>query len=677
MPSFKKMPKLPELLAPAGSPAALEAAIDAGADAVYFGGASHNARMGAVNFDAEDMRKGIRLAHAYGVKCYVTLNTLVTDRELDGCLAAAAEDYEAGADALIIADLGVAAAVKKYIPELTIHASTQASGHSVNAAAELERLGFSRMVMAREASLEDIRYFTANSKTELEVFVHGALCMSASGQCLFSSIVGGRSGNRGECAQPCRLPYLRGKKEYYPLSLKDLCLARHVPLLIESGVASLKLEGRMKPPEYVSAVTRIWRRLLDEQRAASNEEMKYLAEIFSRGGFTDGYFTGRINSSMLGVRSETDKLKTRALPTFSGLSRKLPLTLDAEIHSGEPVRLTLKCGERTVSAVGEPPQKAKTAPMTDEAYAKSLTKLGDTPYKVEKLVINADAGLMVPVSQLNALRRAAVEFLMSEPNRKTTELSFVKALPTGKRARLRTATVCDPKQVTEKARAYFDMIYLPLERYNGEAAGIIMPPVIFDSEAEKTKRLLAEAVKKGASCALVGNVGHLKYAKDAGLSVYGDLRLNIFNTEAAVSAERLGIDGAVASPELTVAQLRDIGGNTGAVVYGRLPLMLLEKCVISEISGCDRKETDEACRGRLTDRRGVTFSVLSEGEHRNIIYNSLPTCMSDKQDELEQNGICNMHFIFTTEAPDEVDRVINAFEKRISIGIDVRRIKKA
>ena len=289
------MSDLPELLCPAGDPAALAAAIDAGADAVYMGSCDFNARKNATNFTPEAMREAIKLAHAYGVKIYITQNTLVLDKELSAYLSAAESALSAGADALIVADLGGAMEIRRHFPEAELHASTQMSGHNVAAAKRLAELGFSRMVCAREMSLADLRTFTAESPIEAEVFVHGALCVCHSGQCLFSSVVGGRSGNRGECAQPCRLPFGEKGRESYPLSLKDLALAEHIPALIDAGVASLKIEGRMKSPEYVREVARVYRRLLDERRGATRDEMKLLAEVFSRGGFTDGYFKGKIH----------------------------------------------------------------------------------------------------------------------------------------------------------------------------------------------------------------------------------------------------------------------------------------------------------------------------------------------------------------------------------------------
>ena len=322
----------PELLCPAGSPAAFDAAIEAGADAIYLGLPSFNARINADNFTPADIGAAFARAHAYGVKVYVTLNTLIFDRERDDFLRTAESAYLAGADGFIVADLGAARLLRSYMPDVELHASTQFSGHNTLAAEELQKLGFTRMVCAREMSEEDLCTFVKNSPIEAEVFVHGALCVCHSGQCLFSSLVGGRSGNRGLCAQPCRLPYAKGKgQSAYPLSLKDLSLAAHVDKLCDMGVASFKIEGRMKSPEYVRDVTRIWRRLIDERRGADKREMALLSEIFSRGGLTDGYFRGNVGSSMLGVRSDDDKKKSRELEPFAGLTKKIPIDIKVKI----------------------------------------------------------------------------------------------------------------------------------------------------------------------------------------------------------------------------------------------------------------------------------------------------------------------------------------------------------
>ena len=650
---------------------ALAAAIDAGADAVYFGSCDFNARKHATNFTPEAMREAIKLAHAYGVKVYITQNTLILDRELSAYLSAAESALLAGADALIVADLGGAMEIRRRFPEAELHASTQMSGHNVAAARRLADLGFSRMVCAREMSLADLRTFTAQSPIEAEVFVHGALCVCHSGQCLFSSVVGGRSGNRGECAQPCRLPFGEKGRESYPLSLKDLALAEHIPALIDAGVASLKIEGRMKSPEYVREVARVYRRLLDERRGADKNEMKRLAEVFSRGGFTDGYFKGRIHSGMLGVRSEADKQKSRVLEPFRGIERKIPLQMEAELLCDRPVRLTVVAGDRVGRAEGPVPFAAKTAPMTRESVTERLSKLGGTPYVASDVSLALDEGLMLPVSALNALRRDALAGLAEDEEKPLVKAEAAPLAPTSRALPEKTARFDRPEQIPAEARTYFDHIYLPLERYDGSVDGVVIPPVIFDGERAQVEQMLCDAAEKGAKHALVGNLGHLDAVLAAGLVPHGDFRLNVTNNASAAMTEGLGFADILLSPELTLPQVRDIGGAKSLIVYGRLPLMILEKCVGRELGDCN------ACTDgtlALTDRRGVRFPVLRAFDHRSLICNSIPTCMSDMADRLPPLDACGQHFIFTVETADECREVIGAFEKKIPLSVPVRRI---
>ena len=668
-------PSLPELLSPAGSPAALEAAIEGGADAVYLGGTLFNARIHAHNFDQASLRDAIARAHAYGVRVYLTLNTLVGDRELPELVRAAADAYEAGADALILADLGGAAAIHTSIPEMELHASTQMSGSNHLMGAELKSLGFSRMVIARETSAEDLRSTVKNNPLEVEVFVHGAHCVSHSGQCLFSSIVGGRSGNRGECAQPCRLPFRTGKKESYPLSLKDLSLAPHLSELIEMGVASLKIEGRMKPPEYVRDVTRIWRRLLDERRDATPDEMRELADVFSRQGFTDGYYTRRIGHAMLGVRTEENKSASGNRAPFAGLSRRIPLDLSATVCAGAPITLTLSDGSRSVTVAGDTPMPAENAPLSREVVERNLTKLGATHYVARSFSLSLDEGLMLPLSRLNELRRRAVDAWESEkaPDARSLPLPYRPSAPTGNRGSLRSAHFTHRSQIPSVAWEYFDRIYLPLMTEEpSENVGVILPPVLFDRELTAVRQRLSLARARGVTHALVQNLSQLPLVREAGLTPVGDFRLNVTNTATVARLEELGItDEILLSPELTLPQLRDVGGNVAAIVYGRIPLMITEKCIGREIADCTRCQAGAAT---LTDRRGVEFPVLREWEHRSLILNSIPTAMSDKTELLEKNRITARHFLFTTESSAEVERVIDAYRRGKALGGPVRRI---
>ena len=670
------MKKLPELLCPAGSPEALDAAIEGGADAVYLGGALFNARMNAKNFGGDALRSAVLRAHSYGVKVYLTLNTLVYDREIPSYIDAAREALQAGVDALIVADLGGATLLRQVFPQAELHASTQMSAHSAAAGRLLRDLGFSRMVIARETSAQDMRRIVEESGIEVEAFIHGALCVSHSGQCLFSSVVGGRSGNRGECAQPCRLPFscaaCKHAKNEYPLSLKDLTLAKQVPELIDIGVASLKIEGRMKAPEYVRDTARIWRRLLDERRAATPAEMQALADAFSRGGFTDAYFTRSIGRGMLGVRSDADKSLSRAAQPFAGITRRKPIAVEATLCKNQPCSLTLTDGPRRVTVTGEIPLAAINAPLTREAVEKSLSKFGGTPYEVKDFSLLLDDGLMLPVSRLNDLRRRALQALEEElAPAQIPEERAVQSKPSLPRAALRSARFYLPEQITPRAQQYFDRIYLPLSRYTNVANGVTLPPVIFDSDEARVLQMLRAAAASGARYALVGNLGHVALVRDAGLIPVGDYRLNLTNRESAARLESLGIRESILSPEMTLPQMRDVGGNTSAIVYGRLPLMTLEKCAIREISDCQSCEKNTVV---LRDRRGIEFPILREWEHRNVIYNSLPTGMSDRTDQLLRAGLTAWHFIFSTEKALEVDRVIDAYLNGKAPDGAVRRI---
>ena len=671
--SNTRIQPLPELLCPAGSPEALDAAIEGGADAVYLGGTTFNARMNAHNFGGDALRSAVLRAHSYGVKVYLTLNTLVGDREIPSALAAAEEAANAGVDALIVADLGIASAIHRTFPNLELHASTQASSHNSVSAEKLKELGFSRIVIARETPAADLFETVKSSPLEVEMFIHGALCVSHSGQCLFSSLVGGRSGNRGECAQPCRLPFACKKGgNAYPLSLKDLSLAAHVPALIESGVASLKIEGRMKAPEYVRDTARIWRRLLDERRAATPDEMRKLASIFSRGGFTDGYYKEKIDGKMLGIRSDDDKSASRTLTPFSGITRKIPLDFAVRMKENEPITLTVSDKNRSVCVEGDMPQAALTAPLSAEHLERNLSKLGGTPYAIGSFAVEMDDGLMLPVSRLNDLRRRAIaEWECNLAPKAIEKTAYVMQKSHNVSKKTRSARFYSPEQITPLAREFFERIYLPLGKETSETDGIILPPVIFERDLKVVQQMLLDAARKGVRYALVGNLGHIDIVKKAGLVPVGDFRFNVTNCETVCTLEQMGIDSLILSPELTLPQARDVWGDTSLIVYGRIPLMTVEKCVIKEIANCDTCAQNAAV---LTDRRGVSFPVLREWEHRNVIYNSLPTSMSDRQDQLTKAGITNQHFIFSTETPGEVDEVIKLWKKGVALPYAVRRI---
>ena len=431
----------------------------------------------------------------------------------------------------------------------------------------------------------------------------------------------------------------------------------------------------MKSPEYVRDVAKIYRRLLDECRGADKNEMRELAEIFSRGGFTDGYFTKKIDRNMLGVRSEDDKKNTRELEPFVELTKRIPLEIEAEILRDKPCKIGLVCGGRRVEYISDViPMEALNAPLTCDSVKKQLTKLGSTVYEAKSFKLQLDDGLMIPVSQLNGIRRAAIEMLEADEKKPIEAVETKPIKPAGGAVSIKSAVFREPRQITQTADEYFDITFLPLHLYDSRANGVALPPVIFDSEREEVEKMLLAAKEKGAEYALVGNLGHIELAKKYGFKLCGDVRLNIFNNSSAGVAEELGFESYVVSPELGLPQSRDIGGAKLAVVYGRLPLMLLEKCVGKELGGCEKCEGGKVT---LKDRRGISFPVLREWKHRSLVCNSLPTSMSDKPDLLVKNRISGQHFIFTVESADECDRVITAFKQGGALGCQVRRMGSA
>ena len=676
---------MPELLSPAGSREAFEAAIEGGADAIYIGGASFNARINAKNFATDELKDAVKLAHAYGVKVYQTINIMMLDREMKELESAVISSAEAGIDAFIVSDLGAAARIRRVLPNMPLHASTQMSVHNAAGAKLLENYGFSRVVPARELSREDIATLVKNNPLEVEIFIHGAMCVSHSGQCLFSSLVGGRSGNRGLCAQPCRLPYSASNCkgcDKYPLSLKDMSLAGHVREIIDSGVASLKIEGRMKSPEYVRGVTSIWRRLLDEGRDATRADMDELAALFSRGGFSDGYYERKIDRKMLGVRSDEDKQASREVDKFNKITRKIPLDIKATVAEGETMKLELAACGKEVAVEGEIVQRAINAPLDESAVIRSLSKLGDSVFKLDKIKVVLDDQVMVPVSQMNALRRLGVDELtaMLSANPEYEIAKTEPRKPTGKRYDRRVARFLSAGQITDKAREYFDICLLPLDNFAenvSKADGFVMPPVMFDSEFGRVEELLEKATAFSPRYVVVSNLGQIELVRRnlPDVKMIADFRFNVGNDETVAFFEELGFESVIASTELTLPQLRDLGGSVGAVVYGRIPLMTLEKCVIKELYG--DKNACEVCYGgsaEMRDRRGFVFPVMREYPHRNIVLNSLPTSMSDRLGELERARISDRHFIFTVESADEVDEIVDDFKKSRAPSGKVRRI---
>ena len=647
--------KKPELLLPAGSMESLEAAIEGGADAVYLGAGQFNARMRAKNFDGDELKTAFRLAGAHGVKVYTTLNTRLFDTELTDALHLAAKLYEEGADALIVADMGIASLIRRHVPDLELHASTQLSGHSTDDARTLEKAGFTRMVCHREITKEGLFHLCRSSPIEIEMFIHGAYCVSFSGQCLMSAVMGGRSGNRGECAQPCRQPYVKGGEKGYPISLKDMCLAKSITDIIASGVTSLKIEGRQKPPEYVYGVAKIYRRLLDEGRNATADEIDALQRIFSRDGFSDGYFTKSMKN-MRGIRTYDDFLQMDK-SKFTGLKKKAPLDITLTAIAGKAASLEAKSADRSYTAIGETVAPAgEVAPLTEEGARKNASRLGSTPFELRRLDFITDNNAALTLSQVNALRRDAIEGILSSGREPVVlpALQWDKGeKPTGDI--VYTAEFLSRDSITPLCRSFFSHIYLPFGLHTDEF-DISLPPYMPDGkesaiwDAVKGKRVLAHST------------GQLERAARVCAEATASLRMNVFNSEAAGYYASLGAESIILAPELKRAQIRDIASPVpcGAVVYGRLPLMLTVRCAISDGS-CKKADKTVLCKSALTDRHGTSFPLCGMPDCTNVIYNSVPIYMADKRIELEAAGISIFHFIFTDETPEECDDIITAY----------------
>lgn len=681
-----------ELLSPAGGWEAMVAAVQNGADAVYMGFGGLNARRGARNFTDEEFREAVAYCHLRGVKVYLTLNTLVTDRELPAAAEALKKASDMGVDAILIQDWGIWRLAREIAPDVPLHASTQMSLHTLGGACRAAELGLERVVLARELSRRDIHTITRGCPAEIEVFGHGALCMCYSGQCEMSAVIGGRSGNRGACAQPCRLPYGVNEKAAggHPLSLKDANLADYVQELEQMGVACLKLEGRMKRPEYVAVITGIYRHLLDEKRGPSREESRQLEAAFSRSGFTDGYYKGRTGPEMFGTRPENapepKELFARAKAGYSREdSRRVPVDMVCTLRAGEPVSLTASAGGHTVRAEGPTPEEARNRALTAAELQSRLEKTGGTVFRPRETRVELEEGLMLPASAVNALRRQALEgleaALAQPPVRRTGTPSPLPQAQPGPDAPVLTCSIMRPEQLTEPL-AQCETVYVPaellekldLDRWAEMTHICAVLPRIFRTEDQAALRALLQQHREHLSAVAIGNLGHLPIAESLGLPLWGDLGLNLFNSESLLFWKELGLEAAAVSMELRWQQIRDLRKvlPCEAVVYGRLPLMIMENCVIRNELGCrdagrDYADRSPACRcgqeNVLVDRTGAQFPLVGQWGHRCEIENSKVLFLADKP-EWRQLGLTRARLRFTTESPEECARVLRAYQGR-------------
>ena len=666
----------PEILAPVGGAEQLKAAVRCGADAVYLGTSDFNARRNADNFGVLELNDAVRYCHLRGVNVYVTLNTLVFDRELPSLYETVKRIAASGADAVILQDFAAINAVKEICPELSLHASTQMAVHNVSGAKLLEEFGFSRIVLAREMSLDEIAAVRKAVKAELEVFVHGAHCMAASGNCYLSAILGERSGNRGLCAQGCRLDWRSQHRRGYALSLKDMSYMDSIDSLTALGVNSFKIEGRMKRPEYVAAAVTSLKSAIDGEEY----DRDTLRSVFSRSGFTDGYLKANRTVNMFGTRGKEDVTAASAevlknLTALYGSEKKiLYADFSLEMRENEPAKLTAKCGGKTAAVTGSFPVSPLNAPLSKETALRNISKLGDTPFIMGEFDFMNPDGKMLPSAAVNDLRRRActeLENAVLSSSRAINDVKppvFGKYTPGTSGIRVRLAEISQYSDELNGAQAVIISVDEILK--NEKVISKIKPKIIAElpdlvypaAEAElesKLKKLKEIGITDGAS----GNIGGIRLLKNCGFAVHGLHGLNITNTAAVSQYEKLGLADITLSFEASAKSIAAMGGNIrrGALVYGYLPLMLMRCCPQKSENGCKK------CSGRtfLTDRKGVKFPVICHGREYSVLHNSVPLYVGNKP--FPPLDFYTLYF--TNESTEECAGIYNCFLNGADIGV--------
>ena len=679
-----------EILAPVGNEEMLRAAVFSGADAVYLGFSGFNARTSANNFDADTLKDAVRFCHARGVAVHVALNTTVYGGELPALEAAIRAVAASGADAVICQDLAVATLIGRIAPQLPRHGSTQMSVHSLQGALELKELGFTRVVLARELSMPEVEHITKHCGIETECFVHGALCMCVSGQCYMSAFLGGRSGNRGSCAGPCRLPFEanalpEGKPgRLHHLSLKDNSVIDKLDKLQALGVASAKIEGRLRTPEYVAAAVSAC--LAGREGRAYDRDL--LKNAFSRSGFTSGYLDGKIDGTMFGVRSEADAEQTKkTLPMLRELYRRersrVPVKMKLEIEEGgEKLTVTDADGSKAFAYGDAEPQPARTDPT--ESLHRSLAKTGGTPFAVEDqdITVEMDGGTwFVPGGAVNELRREALDALLKKREVlrpwPTTE-EHVPALPLRTLPSRRTlrARFENWEQVPERALDGIEYLILPIAQADRvprewRAKTLLeLPRVMFGKLEEDTARRIAATQDAGFAGYEVSNIAHLRLCR--GLPMSGSFGLNITNQLAAQFYADNGLGSMLILPEVKDGDISTIEPThdgrpvpTGVLVYGHMPLMVTRACPLQNIHDCAHCDKT----GVLTDRKAKKFPVRC-GLGVRTIYNPVPIYMGDKPGALTVDyGVA----YFTLESREEAAQILDMIRTHVPFEGDFTR----
>lgn len=667
-----------EILAPAGSFDAVVAAVQNGANAVYFGGKQYNARQRAENFDEMQFAEAVAYCHLRGVKVYQALNTLLYDEELPGLLEVLEKACLAQVDALIVQDFGVLSLARKCCPDMPLHGSTQMTVHTPAGAAFCRELGLERVVLARELSLNEIAEIAQAVPIELEVFGHGALCMSVSGQCYLSAMIGTRSGNRGSCAGSCRLPFGCERPQDGDLSLKDLSAAAQFSALQELGVTSLKIEGRMKRPEYVAAASAAYAAL----NRGETPDLRILEAVFSRSGFTDGYLTGTCDGTMFGMRGKEDVLAATE-QVFSDLRQsyhkecpRIGVSLAFTMRRGTPATLSLTDADGNHVAVqADVAQEAQNRATTAEMALDALQKLGGTPFYVTETAVELDEGLMAPKSALNELRRAAVAALTEQRIARKPIAFRVCERPKQEKKTEQNESLGRFSRLEQVDWQAWNRVILPLaEVWKHRAAltehrhRILIEPdrVLFGVEQEAYSRLQT-LKQEGYATIAASNPAHLQLAKELDFQLFGMPFLNCTNSASAAFLASCGVNELILSFEMTAAKLAHVTApiSMGAVVYGKLPLMIVRNCPVKRHGGC------AGCNSKrmLTDRLGNRFPVRCTERRYAEVLNCKTLWLSDRQREFPALQL----YYFTTESREEIAEVLRAYQTQAAPSGDFTR----
>jgi len=640
-----------EILAPAGAMEQLIASVRAGADAVYLGAGKFNARQAASNFNGTLLEEAVAYCHERGVKVYLAMNTLLFDEEFEEAAKLIELACSLPVDAMIVQDTGLAALIRQCAPGMPLHASTQMTVHNPSALSVLGQMGFVRAILAREMSRDEIAEMSAASDMELEAFVHGALCMSVSGQCYLSAMLGSRSGNRGRCAQPCRLPFNSGAFENC-LSLKDMSLVNQIDAMTAAGVSSLKIEGRLKRPEYCAAAVTACRLARDEGKVNASLSDN-LEAVFSRSGFTDGYFSGRRGTPMFGSRTKDDvtAANSSVLASLHQLYKneypRVPLHMTFTAVSGKPATLEAADDQGNhASYSGAIPQTATGRPLDAESVTARLSKTGGTPYYAEDIECMIDDELSLPVSAINAMRREVLDQLSCKRKEKRPvdyNKSHSVHSPHNPSAQEYHAVFRSAEQIPENLPDRLRRIYLPLETPSdilssvmdrlsayGIELAVECPRGLFGNET-KIRNMLSGCAELGIRLCMIHNIGLLQPALDSGMTPVGGFGLNITNTRALCEYQRLGLCETELSMELTISQIEHLGCDIprGTAIYGHQPLMLTRNCPAALGGKCGQQKP--FCS--ITDRKNLTFPVICRMGCSEV-FNSIPLSIVEKSPQI-------------------------------------------